>query len=118
MILLNEFGVLKLNGDIMVNYPFAKDKAENFWYGRINKHPEDCSREEIFRLMEKFAERYKHSILPRLEAGDKIKLYGKETTVEGFRVSYNDSLQEYEIILLTTHRTDPFYRSLDCIEVL
>jgi len=58
--------------------------------------------------------------LPRLERGDKIKLYGKKTTVKGFEVYWNDALEppRYEIILLTTGRGDPFQRSLDMIEVL
>ena len=58
--------------------------------------------------------------LPRLEKGDKIKLYGKVTTVTGFEVYWNDALEPpiYEIILLTTGRGDPFKRSLDVIEVL
>ena len=58
--------------------------------------------------------------LPRLKVGDNIKLYGKETTVTGFELSYNDALTppKYEIILLTTGRGDPFYRSLEQIEVI
>ena len=58
--------------------------------------------------------------LPKLQIGDKIKLYGKETKVTGFELSYNDALTppKYEIILLTTGRGDPFYRSLDQIEVV
>ena len=58
--------------------------------------------------------------LPMLEKGDKIKLYGKETTVEGFDISYNDALTppQYEIILLTTGRGDPFRRSLAQIELI
>lgn len=60
------------------------------------------------------------SPLPLVEIGDNIKLYGKETTVEGFKVSYNDALTppQYEIILRTTKRGDPFKRSLKNIEVL
>lgn len=59
-------------------------------------------------------------VLPKLMIGDKIKLYGKETKVTGFEVDWNDALEppSYEIILLTTKRADPFYRSLDQIEVL
>ena len=59
-------------------------------------------------------------LLPRLGKGDKIKLYGKITTVTGFEVYWNDALEPpiYEIILLTTGRGDPFKRSLDVIEVL
>ena len=58
-------------------------------------------------------------VLPKLEKGDKIKLYGKETIVKGFDVHWNDALNppQYEIILLTTGRGDPFYRSLDKIEL-
>ena len=43
-----------------------------------------------------------------------------ETKVTGFELSYNDALTppKYEIILLTTGRGDPFYRSLNQIEVL
>lgn len=32
------------------------NNEREFWYGRINKHPEDCSREEIFRIMAAFGE--------------------------------------------------------------
>ena len=58
-------------------------------------------------------------VLPKLEKGDKIKLYGKETIVKGFDVHWNNDLNppQYEIILLTTGRGDPFYRSLDKIEL-
>ena len=58
--------------------------------------------------------------LPKLQIGDKIKLYGKETTVTGFEANWNDALEppRYEIILLTIGRGDPFYRSLDSIELL
>lgn len=60
----------------------------------------------------------KECMLPVLHKGDKIKLYGKETTVEGFSVVYNDGIGDYEIILHTTGRADPFKRSLDVIEIL
>ena len=30
-----------------------KNPAE-FWYGRINKHPEDATREEVWKLMESY----------------------------------------------------------------
>lgn len=66
----------------------------------------------------KLEAKLKECELPRLEKGDKIKLYGKETTVVGFTASYNDALNKYEIILLTTGRSDPFYRTLDQIELL
>lgn len=56
--------------------------------------------------------------LPHLNKGDKIKLYGRVTTVTGFGVQWNDALDKYEIILWTTGRGDPFERSLDVIEVL
>jgi len=56
--------------------------------------------------------------LPKLEVGDKIKLYGKETIVTGFKVNWNDALDQHEIILLTTGRGDPFYRSLANIEII
>jgi hypothetical protein len=56
--------------------------------------------------------------LPKLEVGDKIKLYGKETIVTGFKVNWNDALEQQEIILLTTGRGDPFYRSLANIEII
>lgn len=55
--------------------------------------------------------------LPFLEKGDEIKLYGKKTIVEGFTASWNEAFNEYEIILLTTGRGDPFRRSLDVIEL-
>ena len=55
--------------------------------------------------------------LPILEKGDEIKLYGKLTTVEGFEAYYNDALEEYEIIILTTGRGDPFRRTLRNIEI-
>jgi hypothetical protein len=38
-----------------------KDDAAKFWYGRINKHPEDATREEIFHLMAKFANEFRSS---------------------------------------------------------
>lgn len=59
-------------------------------------------------------------VLPKLEIGDKIKLYGRKTTVEGFDVVWNEGLipPQYEIILLTTKRGDPFKRSLSEIEIL
>lgn len=59
-------------------------------------------------------------VLPKLEKGDRIKLYGKETEVIGFEAAWNDGLNPpgYEIILLTIGRGDPFKRSLNCIEVL
>lgn len=56
--------------------------------------------------------------LPKLDKGDKIKLYGKETEVIGFNVSWNEGLFDYEIILLTEGRGDPFKRSLGSIEIL
>jgi len=56
--------------------------------------------------------------LPKLEIGDKIKLYGKETTVKGFTVCWNEAFKSYEIIILTNGRGDPFYRSLDKIELI
>ena len=58
--------------------------------------------------------------LPILEKGDEIKLYGTKTIVKGFEVYYNDALNppQYEIILLTTGRGDPFKRSLDKIELI
>ena len=59
-------------------------------------------------------------LLPKLEKGDKIKLYGDKTTVTGFDVVWNEGLNppQYEIILMTTGRGDPFKRSLDVIEIL
>jgi hypothetical protein len=56
--------------------------------------------------------------LPKLQKGDKIKLYGRITSVEGFRVIWNEAFNDYEIILLTTGRADPFKRSLDVIELI
>lgn len=58
--------------------------------------------------------------LPELKKGDKIKLYGNETTVTGFDVIWNDALipPQYEIILLTTGRGHPFKRSLANIELI
>lgn len=58
--------------------------------------------------------------LPKLEKGDKIKLYGVDTTVESFGAQWNDSLDPptYEIILFTTGRADPFLRSLCSIELI
>jgi hypothetical protein len=53
-----------------------------------------------------------------IKPGHKIKLYGKETTVEGFYPTYNDALERWETIMLTDGRGDPFERSLDVIEVL
>lgn len=53
-----------------------------------------------------------------IQAGHKIKLYGKETIVKGFHVSYNDALGKWETIMLTEGRGDPFERSLDALEVL
>jgi hypothetical protein len=58
------------------------------------------------------------SRLPHIEIGDKIKLYGRITTVVGFNVLWNDALEDYEIILLTTGRGDPFKRSLKQIELV
>jgi hypothetical protein len=58
------------------------------------------------------------SRLPNIEIGDKIKLYGRITTVVGFNVLWNDDLEDYEIILLTTGRGDPFKRSLKQIELV
>lgn len=53
-----------------------------------------------------------------IKPGQKIKLYGEETIVEGFYPSYNDALERWETIILTEGRGDPFERSLDVIEVL
>jgi hypothetical protein len=58
------------------------------------------------------------SHLHHLEIGDKIKLYGRITTVVGFSALWNDALEDYEIILLTTGRGDPFKRSLKHIELV
>ena len=32
--------------------------SSDFWYGRINKHPEDASREEVWKIMKAFAEQF------------------------------------------------------------
>jgi hypothetical protein len=53
-----------------------------------------------------------------IKPGHTIKLYGKETVVEGFYPAYNDALERWETIILTEGRGDPFERSLDVIEVL
>lgn len=52
-----------------------------------------------------------------IRPGDKIKIYGKETTVTGFYGTYNDGLEKWETIILTEGRGDPFERSIDVIEV-
>jgi len=53
--------------------------------------------------------------------GNKIKIYGNETTVKGFYLSFNDALDmdkgRWETIILTEGRGDPFGRSLNVIEV-
>lgn len=56
--------------------------------------------------------------LPELHKGDKIKLYGRKTTVEGFTAQWNDAFDKYEIIIHTTGRGDPFRRSMDVIEII
>jgi len=93
-------------------YPVAykSDKMLKDWI--IEAMEEYASQQQVRR--DKIIE-----ILPKLEKGDKIKLYGKETIVKGFDVHWNDALNppQYEIILLTTGRGDPFYRSLDKIEL-
>lgn len=50
--------------------------------------------------------------------GSRIKIYGEETWVTGFYASFNEGMQKWETIILTTGRGDPFERSLDVIEVL
>jgi len=55
--------------------------------------------------------------LPFLYKGQIIILYGKKTFVEGFEVIYNEVFEQYEIILLTTGRGDPFLRTLSKIEI-
>lgn len=49
--------------------------------------------------------------------GTPIRLYGKETTVTGFEFHFNESLEKWETIILTTGRGDPLERSLDVIEI-
>lgn len=75
---------------------------------------------ELYAQLQSENERMKAEIakLPKLDKGDKIKLYGKETEVIGFNVAWNEGLFDYEIILLTEGRGDPFKRSLDSIEIL
>jgi len=51
-----------------------------------------------------------------IQAGDKIRIYGKETTVEGFYGAYNEGLERWETIL-STKSGHPFERSIDVIEV-
>lgn len=58
----------------------------------------------------------KHSDID-IQVGDRIRIYNKETTVEGFFGSYNEGLERWETIIMTTKRGDPFERSLDVIEV-
>lgn len=53
-----------------------------------------------------------------IKPGHTIKLYGEETIVKGFHVSYNDALGRWETIILTEGRGDPFERTLADIEVL
>jgi len=31
-------------------------KSADFWYGRINKHPEDATREDVWRIMQAYAD--------------------------------------------------------------
>lgn len=52
-----------------------------------------------------------------IQVGDRIRIYGTETTVEGFYGSYNEGLERWETIILTTKRGDPFERSIEHIEV-
>lgn len=56
--------------------------------------------------------------LPKLEKGDKLKLYGKATIFEELIVQWNEARNQYEIIIKTTGRGDPFFRSLNVIEIL
>jgi hypothetical protein len=44
--------------------------------------------------------------------GSKVLLYGQETEITGFHVSYNEGLEKYETIILTIGRGDPFERTL------
>ena len=75
---------------------------------------------KITVIEENITKRVIGEVLPELNRGDIIKLYGKKTTVIGFNVQYNDALTppQYEIILLTTGRGEPFFRSLDHIELI
>ncbi len=58
-----------------------------------------------------------------IAVGNKIKIYGQETTVKGFYLDYNDGFEDiegkgrWEVIILTEGRGDPFERSLENIEV-
>lgn len=52
-----------------------------------------------------------------LNIGDQIKLYGARTIITGFHASYNEGLEKWETIILTTGRGDPFERTLGDIEV-
>lgn len=52
-----------------------------------------------------------------IQVGDAIRIYGKETIVEGFHGAYNEGLGKWETIIMTTKRGDPFERSIDVIEV-
>lgn len=52
-----------------------------------------------------------------IKVGDTIKIYGEETKVLGFHGAYNEGLEKWETIILTTGRGDPFERSIDVIEI-
>jgi hypothetical protein len=45
--------------------------------------------------------------------GSKVLIYGKESTVRGFYVAYNEGLRKYETIILLDGRGDPFERTLE-----
>lgn len=77
---------------------------------KLEKQGIVCSIMEI-ELIKEIIYLESKSKLPILEKGDSIIIYGEHKTVMGFTAQWNDGLNEYEIILLTTGRADPFFRT-------